>query len=153
MTAVLALSTNNVFAVDNKLPWHIPHDLQFFKANTWGGTCVMGRRTWESLPRRFRPLPGRRNIVLTHTANIDNVETAQMPEEIPKNAYWIGGKAVLDEAFCAKRIHTIVLTRVHVKIHAPNALKIYLPPSRPVYRSRVFENNGYTYHFEIRAVL
>ena len=113
----------------------------------------MGRRTWESLPKRFRPLPGRKNIVLTRTSYIENVEIAQVLEEIPRNVYWIGGKTVLDRAFHVKRIHTIVLTRVHVKIHAPNALKVYLPPSRLVYRSRVFENNGYAYHFEIRAVL
>jgi dihydrofolate reductase len=47
------------------LPWHLPEDLKLFRERTTGSTVVMGRRTWESLPERFRPLPGRTNVVLT----------------------------------------------------------------------------------------
>jgi dihydrofolate reductase len=47
------------------IPWHLPEDLARFKVLTVGHTVVMGRRTWESLPAKVRPLPGRRNIVLT----------------------------------------------------------------------------------------
>jgi dihydrofolate reductase len=47
------------------LPWHLPEDLARFKSLTAGATVVMGRATWDSLPERFRPLPGRRNLVLT----------------------------------------------------------------------------------------
>ena len=48
------------------MPWHVPEDLAHFKAVTLGCPVVMGRKTWESLPPRFRPLPGRANIVVTH---------------------------------------------------------------------------------------
>src|SRR3954466_11613351 len=51
--------------MDGALPWHLPEDMRRFKELTTGSTVVMGRRTWESLPERFRPLPGRRNVVLT----------------------------------------------------------------------------------------
>ena len=47
------------------MPWHVPEDLAHFKSATLGAPVVMGRRTWESFPARFRPLPGRRNIVVT----------------------------------------------------------------------------------------
>ena len=47
------------------MPWHLPEDLAHFKAETMGAPVVMGRRTWESLPARFRPLPGRDNIVVS----------------------------------------------------------------------------------------
>lgn len=50
----------------NGLLWHLPEDLKLFKTHTSGHPVVMGRRTWESLPERFRPLPGRTNIVVTH---------------------------------------------------------------------------------------
>jgi len=47
------------------MPWHVPEDLAHFRAVTMGAPVIMGRRTWESFPPRFRPLPGRRNIVVT----------------------------------------------------------------------------------------
>ncbi|RZS67643.1 dihydrofolate reductase [Agromyces ramosus] len=55
-----------VIGRDGGMPWHVPEDLTHFKAVTLGAPVVMGRRTWESLPSRFRPLPGRTNIVVTH---------------------------------------------------------------------------------------
>ena len=60
---VVARARNGVIGVDGKLPWHLRSDLQRFKAVTMGKPCIMGRKTWESLP--LKPLPGRLNIVLT----------------------------------------------------------------------------------------
>ena len=54
-----------VIGRDGGMPWHVPEDLAHFKDVTMGAPVVMGRRTWESLPPRFRPLPGRANIVVT----------------------------------------------------------------------------------------
>jgi dihydrofolate reductase len=54
-----------VIGRDGGLPWHLPSDMKHFKELTTGGTVIMGRRTWESIPERFRPLPERRNIVLS----------------------------------------------------------------------------------------
>jgi dihydrofolate reductase len=64
---VWAQAHDRVLGVDGTLPWHLPEDLRLFKALTLGSTVVMGRRTWESLPARVRPLPGRRNVVLSST--------------------------------------------------------------------------------------
>ena len=59
---IWAQSTSGVIGRDGSIPWALPEDLAHFKRLTMGHTVVMGRRTWESLPVRFRPLPGRRNI-------------------------------------------------------------------------------------------
>lgn len=53
------------------MPWHLPEDLAHFKRVTLGAPVIMGRRTWESLPDRFRPLPGRENIVITRNASYE----------------------------------------------------------------------------------
>ena len=58
-------SRNGVIGKDNAMPWHLPEDLAHFKHATLGCPVIMGRKTWESLPPRFRPLPGRKNIVIT----------------------------------------------------------------------------------------
>jgi len=62
---VWAEAAGGVIGADGGLPWHVPEDLAHFKEVTDGASVVMGRKTWESLPVRFRPLPGRRNIVVT----------------------------------------------------------------------------------------
>ncbi|MFD0277284.1 dihydrofolate reductase [Kitasatospora sp. NPDC127111] len=62
---IWAQTLDGVIGADGGMPWHLPEDLEHFKATTLGHPVVMGRRTWESLPPRFRPLPGRRNIVVT----------------------------------------------------------------------------------------
>jgi dihydrofolate reductase len=61
---IAAVSSNGVIGADGRLPWHLPEDLKFFKAQTLGCAVIMGRRTWESIGR---PLPGRRNIVVTRS--------------------------------------------------------------------------------------
>ncbi|MBB3086431.1 dihydrofolate reductase [Geodermatophilus sabuli] len=67
MTVALiwAQARDAVIGSGGTLPWHLPEDLRLFRDLTMGAAVVMGRRTWESLPERFRPLPGRRNVVLT----------------------------------------------------------------------------------------
>ena len=62
---VWAQARGGVIGAGGGLPWHLPEDLKLFRALTMGSAVVMGRRTWESLPERFRPLPGRTNVVLT----------------------------------------------------------------------------------------
>jgi dihydrofolate reductase len=92
-----------VIGRDGGLPWHLPSDMKHFKELTTGGTVVMGRRTWESIPDRFRPLPGRRNIVLSRSLG-------SLPEDVEvygslesglaaagTDAYVIGGGATYAE--------------------------------------------------------
>jgi len=66
---IAAVARNRVIGRDNQLIWNIPEDMAHFKALTAGHTVLMGRKTWESLPPRFRPLPGRRNIVISRQAD------------------------------------------------------------------------------------
>jgi dihydrofolate reductase len=66
---IWAQSTSGVIGRDGDIPWQVPEDLTRFKELTIGHTVVMGRRTWDSLPARFRPLPGRRNVVMTRDAD------------------------------------------------------------------------------------
>lgn len=65
LNLIYARARNGVIGRNNTLPWHLPEDLAHFKAHTLGCPVIMGRRTWESLPPRFRPLPGRVNVVLS----------------------------------------------------------------------------------------
>lgn len=62
---IYARARNGVIGVNNTLPWHLPEDLAHFKRTTLGQPVIMGRKTWDSLPPKFRPLPGRVNIVVT----------------------------------------------------------------------------------------
>lgn len=62
---IYARARNGVIGKDNQMPWHLPEDLVHFKRVTLGQPVIMGRKTWDSLPERFRPLPGRLNIVIT----------------------------------------------------------------------------------------
>ena len=62
---IYARARNGVIGRGGVMPWHLPEDMAHFKQLTMGCPVVMGRKTWESLPPRFRPLPGRRNIVIT----------------------------------------------------------------------------------------
>jgi dihydrofolate reductase len=78
---VVAVARNGVIGRDGGLPWHIPADLRRFKEITMGKPVVMGRKTWESLPKK--PLPGRRNIVITRQRDFaaPGAETARNAAE------------------------------------------------------------------------
>jgi dihydrofolate reductase len=65
---IYARARNGVIGKDGALPWHLPEDLAHFKRVTMGCPVIMGRKTWDSLPPKFRPLPGRANIVVTRDA-------------------------------------------------------------------------------------
>ena len=81
LSLIAAMARNRVIGRDNTLPWHLPEDLRHFKATTLGKPVIMGRKTWESLGR---PLPGRRNIVVSRNADyvpaggerVDSLESA-----------------------------------------------------------------------------
>lgn len=62
---IVAATKNRVIGKDNDLPWHLPVDMKFFKETTKGYPVIMGRKNFESIPHKFRPLPGRKNIVIT----------------------------------------------------------------------------------------
>lgn len=71
ISLIVAVSRDNCIGLDGDLPWHLPADLQYFKTTTFGHHVLMGRRCYESIPPRFRPLPGRPNLVLTRQTNFE----------------------------------------------------------------------------------
>ncbi|MDR2257041.1 MAG: dihydrofolate reductase [Arthrobacter sp.] len=75
--AIWAQASDGVIGRGGDMPWHAPEDMAHFKATTWGHPVVMGRRTWESIPPRFRPFPGRSNLVLTG----DSARAAELAEQ------------------------------------------------------------------------
>ena len=96
---VWAQADGGVIGAGGGLPWHLPEDLRLFRALTLGSTVVMGRRTWESLPPRFRPLPGRRNVVLSATMDADDhgVQVVRSVDEVlglPEDVWVMGGGAL-----------------------------------------------------------
>ena len=103
---IAAVARNRVIGKDNRLVWHIPEDMARFKALTSGHTVVMGRRTWESLPPRFRPLPGRRNIVITRQPGYaapgaelaDSLESALQLASTATVVFIIGGEQIYAQA-------------------------------------------------------
>jgi dihydrofolate reductase len=104
---IWAEAAGGVIGAEGGMPWHVPEDLAHFKELTLGAPVVMGRRTWESFPDRFRPLPGRRNIVVTRRADwsADGAERAASLEEglataqsgAPERIWVIGGGELFRE--------------------------------------------------------
>ncbi|MBF4571471.1 dihydrofolate reductase [Herbiconiux sp. VKM Ac-1786] len=84
VSLIWAEARGGVIGDGGGIPWHVPEDMAHFRELTAGSTVVMGRKTWDSLPERFRPLPGRRNVVVTRqhdwaaqgAERADSVETA-----------------------------------------------------------------------------
>jgi dihydrofolate reductase len=96
MTALIwAQSTSGVIGRDGGIPWRLPEDMARFKDLTLGHTVVMGRLTWESLPARVRPLPGRRNVVVTRDPDYraDGAEVVTSLEDAPLDDAWVVGGA------------------------------------------------------------
>jgi dihydrofolate reductase len=96
LTAIVAMDPNRLIGAGGKLPWHLPEDLAFFKKTTLGHPILMGRKTFESIGR---PLPKRRNIVLTRdkTWAHEGVEVIHSPEQIPdagETVFVIGGAEI-----------------------------------------------------------
>ena len=100
---VWAQARGGVIGAEGGLPWHLPEDLALFRRLTTGSTVVMGRRTWESLPERFRPLPGRLNVVLTTDRgwSADGARSAHSVEQVlaEHESFWVIGGGAVYEAF------------------------------------------------------
>lgn len=99
---IAGVARNRCIGRDNQLLWHLPDDLAHFRRLTHGHPVLMGRRTWESLPPKFRPLPGRRNVVLTRQDNY-LAPGAELAPDLPAalarlagedRVFVIGGEAI-----------------------------------------------------------
>lgn len=119
VSLIVAYATNRTIGKDNHLPWRLPGDLAHFKRTTMGCPVVMGRKTWESLGR---PLPGRRNIVITRQAAYDaagaevaaSLEQALEMTKDTDEVFVIGGAQIYEQALAVA--DRIVATEVHAEV-------------------------------------
>ncbi len=151
LTLIAAVARNGAIGKDNALLWHLPGDMKFFREATRGATVIMGRKTWESLPPRFRPLPGRRNIVVTRQAHYvaEGAEVAHSLDAALESAaadttFVIGGAELY--ALALPHAQRLLLTEVQV---APDA-DAYFPAVtagdwREARRTEAPEENGIRY--------
>jgi dihydrofolate reductase len=118
---IWAQARNRVIGYKGGMPWHLPEDLAHFKRTTLGCPVIMGRKTWDSLPPKFRPLPGRTNVVITRQADWHEngaLPSNNLPQALlicehmsmildpsPEQVWVIGGAQIYAEALpLAKRI-------------------------------------------------
>lgn len=116
---IFARARNGVIGHQNTLPWHLPEDLAHFKRTTLGCPVIMGRKTWDSLPPKFRPLPGRTNVVVTRQADW-SAPGAQVVHSLqeacalcpPDSTAWlIGGAQMYQQAMDLASL--AVVTEIH----------------------------------------
>ena len=109
LALIVAAAANGVIGRDGKLPWHLPDDLRHFREITTGHSVIMGRRTWQSLPR---PLPDRQNIVVSRQSDftatgalvVRSLNDALAAVECPEPAFCIGGGELYRAALPIARI-------------------------------------------------
>jgi dihydrofolate reductase len=154
---VVAASENNVIGKDNKLPWHLPNDLKFFKNTTWAMPVIMGRKTFESFGKA---LCGRTNIVITRQTDwkadgvivVNNIEQAVEAAAATdtKEAFIIGGGDVFRQSW--KRAGKIYITRVHAEFEG-DAFFPDIPENKWRLVSdttfEVDEKHRYSYSFQV----
>jgi dihydrofolate reductase len=119
---IYARACKGVIGHKGQLPWHLPEDLAHFKRVTLGQPVIMGRKTWDSLPAKFRPLPGRLNIVITRQNNWQ-ASGALRADSIPEamrlcgdapDAWVIGGAEIYRQA--APMASTAVVTEIDADV-------------------------------------
>ena len=117
---IFAQSANGVIGINNAMPWHLPEDLAHFKKLTLGSPVIMGRKTWDSLPAKFRPLPGRTNVVITRqpgwqadgALTAGNLQSALALCESASDAWIIGGAQIYAQAEpLAQRIEVTLINK------------------------------------------
>jgi dihydrofolate reductase len=106
LVLIAAVARNGVIGDGNQLLWHLPEDARHFRDSTRGHPVIMGRKTWDSVPARFRPLPGRRNLVVTRqpawqaagAEALPSLEAALQAVAGAPRAFVIGGAGLYAEA-------------------------------------------------------
>ncbi len=127
---IYARAANGVIGHNGTMPWHLPEDLAHFKQLTQGHPVIMGRKTWDSLPARFRPLPGRTNIVVTRQADWHETgaqsacslrEALSLTEQKSPVVWVIGGAQIYAQALpLATRVEVTEIARDYEgDAHAP----------------------------------
>jgi len=96
---IYACAADGVIGHAGRIPWHVPEDLAHFKRLTWGAAVLMGRKTWDSLPARQKPLPGRCNIILSRQSALPFAPAADDPDTRVQHA------RTLEHALALGRAH------------------------------------------------
>jgi dihydrofolate reductase len=154
VSIVVAHSSNRVIGSEGGLPWHLPSDLKRFRELTSGSAVVMGRRTFESLPEAFRPLPNRRNIVLSSDPGY-RAEGAEVMASLAaaleacagEECFVIGGGATYEQAL--QHSNLIYATEVDGSVEGDTTFP-ELPRGqwRCAECSEPLRENGYTFSFK-----
>ena len=114
ISLIAAVAQNRALGKDGQLLWHLPEDMRYFRETTRGKPVIMGRKTWESLPDVFRPLPGRRNIVISRNPAYDapgatlagSLEEAVRLAQDDAEVFVIGGAEIYRQALpLAQRLY------------------------------------------------
>lgn len=119
---IYAQAHDRVIGKDNALPWHLPEDLAHFKTLTLGCPVIMGRKTWDSLPPRFRPLPGRQNWVVTRQSDwyaqgarkATSLDDALQQCQGHANVWVIGGAQMY--ALALPKAHSVEVTEIDLRV-------------------------------------
>jgi dihydrofolate reductase len=124
ISLIAALSTNRVIGKNNDLPWHLPDDMKYFMQTTKGHHVILGRKNYDSLPEKFRPLPNRTNIVITHQKDfkadkclvVHSLEKALAiaKENNEQEVFIIGGAEIYKLGFPSS--HRLYLTEIDAVI-------------------------------------
>ena len=153
LNLILARAANGVIGRDNTLPWHLPEDMAHFRRTTMGCPVIMGRKTWDSLPARFRPLPGRLNIVVTRQSDW-SAEGAERAGSItqamalcpPDSQAWvIGGAAIYAEA--APLASLAVVTEIDANYEGDSFAPQFGPQWSEIARERQVSAPGLSFSF------
>jgi dihydrofolate reductase len=150
---VYVRASNGVIGKDGVMPWHFPEDLAHFKQATMGAPVIMGRKTWESIPPRFRPLPGRRNVVVTRNAdwNSAGAERASSLQDAlallasEPQAWVIGGAGIFAEALPFADI--LEVTEIERDFDGDTFAPQLGPEWREAKRDRHHSTAGFDYSF------
>ena len=153
LNLILARARNGVIGNHNTLPWHLPEDLAHFKRTTLGCPVIMGRKTWDSLPPRFRPLPGRLNVVVTRQPNwqaegavvANSLEAACAACPSESTAWVIGGAELYAQALVLAS--TAVVTEIDADFEGDAFSPHFGPEWREAARESHLSSAGLTYSF------
>ena len=151
---VAAIARGGVIGRDSGIPWRLPEDMQRFRALTMGHPVVMGRRTWESLPDQFRPLPGRGNVVVTRNPDwsaqgadrAGSIEDALRLLEGEATVFVIGGGEIYAAALPSA--DELLLTEIDAEIEGDTYFPDWDPDDfEEVARERHVSSDGVGYSF------
>jgi dihydrofolate reductase len=150
---IFARSRNGVIGKDGGLPWHLPEDLAHFERATMGCPVIMGRKTWDSLPVKFRPLPGRANVVVTRQPDwqdagalrADSLETAMRLCGDAPNVWVIGGAQMY--ALALPLAATAVVTEIDSELEGDAFAPSFGPQWHETAREEHVAASGLPYRF------